>query len=115
MSTTEAEYMASGDAGRESVWLRQLLKDLGYYPTDEPVPIYNDNTGCIHLSKNPVDHDRSKHIALRHHWLRENVQAGTIELSHIASEDNQADLLTKSLPPATFQHLRVELGVKPRG
>src|ERR1700712_3081802 len=104
--------MASGDAGRESVWLQQLLKDLGYYPTDEPVPIYNDNTGCIHLSKNPVNHDRSKHIALRHHWLWENVQAGAIQLSYVTSEDNQVNPLTKSPPPATFQPLCMGFGMK---
>jgi hypothetical protein len=57
----------------------------------------NDNAGTIALSKNPVHHERSKHIGLRHHFLRERVEDNTISLSHVPSADNIADLLTKGL------------------
>jgi hypothetical protein len=76
-----------------------------------PIPIYNDNNGCIALSKNPVHHDKSKHIAMRHHFLREKVEDGSIDLSDVPSASNIADLLTKSLPADTFTRLCELLGV----
>jgi hypothetical protein len=112
LSTTEAEYMASADAAQQATWLRLLLDDLQLGPpTDSPIPIYNDNNGCIALSKNPVHHDKSKHIAMRHHFLREKVEDGSIDLSHVSSASNIADLLTKSLPVDTFTRLCELLGV----
>jgi hypothetical protein len=112
LSTTEAEYMASADAAKQATWLRLLLDDLQLGPpTDSPIPIYNDNNGCIALSKNPVHHDKSKHIAMRHHFLREKVEDGSIDLSHVSSASNIADLLTKSLPVDTFTRLCELLGV----
>lgn len=82
-------------------------------PLDGPLPILNDNVGAIQLSKNPVHHDRSKHIGLRHHFIRERVADGTVELSHVASEHNLADLLTKPLPAPAFEHLRDHIGLQP--
>ena len=75
------------------------------------MPILNDNQGAIALSKNPVHHERSKHIALRHHFLREKVEDKSITLSHVPSADNIADLLTKALPGPTFDRLRGLLGL----
>jgi hypothetical protein len=112
LSTTEVEYMASADAAKQATWLRLLLDDLQLGPpTDSPIPIYNDNNGCITLSKNPVHHDKSKHIAMRHHFLREKVEDGSIDLSDVPSASNIADLLTKSLPADTFTRLCELLGV----
>jgi hypothetical protein len=89
LSTTEAEYMASADPAKQATWLRLLLNDLQLGPpTDMPIPIYNDNNGCIALSKNPVHHDKSKHIAMRHHFLREKVEDGSIDSSHVSSASN---------------------------
>jgi hypothetical protein len=99
LSTTEAEYMASCDAGRQGVWLKQLLIDLGCWE-EGPIHIFNDNLGAIALSKNPVKHAANKHIEMRHFWLRDNVNSNTLDLSHIATERNQADLLTKGLTEA---------------
>ena len=73
----------------------------------------NDNAGAVALSKNPVYHERSKHIGLRHHYLRERVEDGTISLLHIPSTNNLADLFTKPLPRDQFQKLRSLLGVNP--
>jgi hypothetical protein len=115
LSTTEAEYMASADATRQAIWLRQLLDDLQMGLKDgEAVSILNDNAGAIALSKNPVHHNRSKHIALRHHFLREQVTEGMVDLAHIPSVDNLADLLTKPLPRDTFDRLRGRIGLSPR-
>ena len=80
----------------------------------EAVSILNDNAGAIALSKNPVHHNRSKHIALRHHFLREQVTEGMVDLAHVPSVDNLADLLTKPLPRDTFDRLRGRIGLSPR-
>ena len=102
LSTTEAEYMASADAARQAIWLRLLLDNLGLGLKGKPFPILNDNAGTIALSKNPVYHKQSKHIGLRHHFLCEQVDKGTITLSHVSSAENIADCLTKALPRDTF-------------
>jgi hypothetical protein len=69
--------MASADATRQAIWLRQLVDDLQMGLKDgEAISILNDNTGAIAISKNPAHHNRSKHIALRHHFLREQVTEG---------------------------------------
>ena len=106
--------MASADATRQAIWLKLLLSDFGLdHPT--PVPILNDNQGAIALSKNPVHHKRSKHIALRHHFLREKVEDKSITLEHVPSAENIANLLTKSLPGPTFEQLRQLLGIVGEG
>ena len=63
------------------------------------------------MSKNPVHHKRSKHIGMRHHFLREKVEDGTISLDHVRSEENLADVLTKGLPKDVFEKHRENLGV----
>lgn len=105
--------MASADAARQALWLRLLLEDLDK-PTKGPFPILNDNNACIQLSKNPVHHDRSKHIDMRHHFLRDRTADNSIVLSHVPSPDNLADLLTKPLPSEKFNDLRQRLGVSRR-
>ena len=91
LSTTEAEYMASADASRQAIWIRLFLDNLGLGLGDKPLQIYNDNAGTVALAKNPVHHERTKHIALRHHFIRENVEDGTVSLHHISTENNLAD------------------------
>ena len=68
LSSTEAEYMALSEAGREATWLRNLYGELGY-PQKEPTVIKGDNDGSVVLTHNPQFHQRSKHIAIRHHWV----------------------------------------------
>jgi hypothetical protein len=114
LSTTKAEYMASADATQQAIWLKLLLSDLGIDHSN-PVPLFNNNQGTIALSKNPVHHKRSKHILLRHHFLREKVENQSIELAHIPSAENIADLLTKALPGPTFERLRGLLGLADKG
>jgi hypothetical protein len=114
LSTTEAEYMSSADAARQAIWLRLFLDDLQLGLIDKPLPILNDNAGTIALAKNPVHHERSKHIGMRHHFLREKTEDKTISLSHVRSAENLADLLTKGLPREVFERLRELLGVKVR-
>jgi transposase InsO family protein len=110
MSTSEAEYMASCEAARQARWLKQLLSDIGLFK-EGPIPIFNDNVGAIQLSKNPVQHDRSKHIDMRHHYLRENVLNQQITLDYVPTQDNFADTLTKGLPKEPFLKFRKILGL----
>ena len=68
LSSAEAEYMAASQASCEALWLRKLLVDL-FNQVLRPIVIYYDNQSCIHLSENPVFHDRSKHIEIRYHFI----------------------------------------------
>ncbi|GKC02537.1 hypothetical protein Tco_0994147 [Tanacetum coccineum] len=72
ISTIEAEYVSAGKAFQQALWMKQALIDYGVRLDD--VPIMCDNKGAIDLSKNPVQHSRTKHIEIRHHFLRDNVQ-----------------------------------------
>lgn len=96
--------MASADATWQAIWLKLLLLDLGFDHSD-PIPILNDNQVAIAHSKIPVHHQQSKHIALRHHSLRKQVEDKSIALNHVPSAENIADLLTKALPRSTFEKL----------
>jgi hypothetical protein len=96
LSSAEAEYMAVSAAVQEAVYMRQLLADLGF-PQEQPTVIYEDNQGCIALSENPIMHKRTKHIDIRHHFIRERVESNEIVLQYVATEHQLADLLTKPL------------------
>jgi hypothetical protein len=114
LSTTEAEYMALAAAAQEVVWLRLLLKDLGHEQAG-PTTIRGDNMGSLHLVKNPVLHSRTKHIDIRHHYIRELVGAGAVDVVHQRTEEMEADLLTKALYAPRFQELRGRLGLRLSG
>jgi hypothetical protein len=110
LSTAEAEYMAASQATCEALWLRKLLVDL-FDQELRPTVIYCDNQSCIQLSENPVFHDRSKHIEIRYHFIRDYVQRGAVELRHISTDEQVADILTKSLGRGKFVFFRDKLGV----
>ncbi|GJT72526.1 hypothetical protein Tco_1031812 [Tanacetum coccineum] len=109
ISTTEAEYVSAGKACQQALWMKQALIDYGVRLDD--IPIMCDNKGAIDLSKNPVQHSRTKHIEIRHHFLRDNVQKGNISIEKVSSEDNIADILTKPLKREPFNYLRLGLGM----
>ncbi|GJR45098.1 retrovirus-related pol polyprotein from transposon TNT 1-94 [Tanacetum coccineum] len=109
ISTTEAEYISAGKACQQALWMKQALIDYDVQLDD--VPIMCDNKGAIDLSKNPVQHSRTKHIEIRHHFLRDNVQKGHISIEKVASVDNIADILTKPLKRESFNYLRLGLGM----
>ncbi|GJT29561.1 retrovirus-related pol polyprotein from transposon TNT 1-94 [Tanacetum coccineum] len=87
ISTTEAEYVSAGKACQQALWMKQALVDYGVRLDD--IPIMCDNKGAIDLSKNPVQHSRTKHIEIRHHFLHDNVQKGNISIEKVSSEDNR--------------------------
>ncbi|GJT29367.1 retrovirus-related pol polyprotein from transposon TNT 1-94 [Tanacetum coccineum] len=98
ISTTEAEYVSAKKACQQALWMKQALIDYDIRLDD--VPIMCDNKGTIDLSKNPVQHSRTKHIEIRHHFLRDNVQKGHISIEKVPSVHNIADILTKPLKRA---------------
>ncbi|GJR58541.1 copia protein [Tanacetum coccineum] len=109
ISTTEAEYVSTGKACQQALWMKQALVDYGNLLDD--IPIMCDNKGAIDLSKNPVQHSRTKHIEIRQYFLRDNVQKGNISIEKVPSEDNIADILTKPLKRESFNYLCLGLGM----
>ncbi|GKF60361.1 hypothetical protein Tco_0177147, partial [Tanacetum coccineum] len=104
ISTTEAEYVSTRKACQQALWMKQALIDYD-------VPIMCDNKDAIDLSKNPVQYSRTKHIEIRHHFLRDNVQKGHISIEKVPSVDNIAGILTKPLKRESFNYLRLGLGM----
>jgi hypothetical protein len=102
LSTAEAEYMALSTAAQEVSWLRKFLVNFGLDQNKATV-IFEDNQGCIALAKNPVSHERTKHIDIRYHFIRELVEAKMIDLQYLPTADMLADLLTKGM--ARDRHL----------
>jgi transposase InsO family protein len=110
LSTTEAEYMAASEAAREAVYWRMFLTALGF-DVSQPTLIMSDNQGSIALSKNPEHHERTKHIDVRHHYLREQVESKTIKLDYISTDQMVADALTKPLARDRHRMLAKEMGL----
>jgi hypothetical protein len=111
LSSCEAEYIAGTGAVCQGVWLARLLGEL----TDEDTrkfELFIDNKSAISLSKNPVFHDRSKHIDLRYHFIRECAEVGKVEVKYVNTEEQLADILTKPLGRIRFQELRSKIGMK---
>ena len=102
LSSCEAEYIALVECIKEILWLLQHFRFLGI-KIESPVVIGIDNQAAIALAKNPVLHEKSKHIDTRHHFIRQAVQDGLIRLQYINTVENIADILTKSTSTATFQ------------
>nr|GEW87408.1 copia protein [Tanacetum cinerariifolium] len=109
ISTTEAEYLSAGKACQQALWIKQALIDYDVRLND--VPIMCDNKGAINLSKNPVQHSSTKHIKIRHHFLRDNVPKEHISIEKLPSVDNIADILTKPLKGESFNYLCLDLGM----
>ncbi|GKB23676.1 hypothetical protein Tco_0863077 [Tanacetum coccineum] len=110
ISTTEAEYIAMSGCCAQILWMRSQLKDYGFL--FNKIPLYCDNKSAIALSCNNVQHSRSKHIDIRHHFIREQVENGVVELYFVETNYQLADILTKALPRERFEFLLPRLGMK---
>jgi hypothetical protein len=99
-STAEAEYIAASTASREAVWLRKLLSNL-----------FRTYTVTIKAAENPVFHDRSKHIEMRYHYIRDMIQRKFLSLQCVPTAEQTADIFTKPLPLIKFVYFRDKLGV----
>ena len=109
LSTSEAEYVASGACCAQLLWMKQTLRDYGYEFTK--IPLLCDNESAIKLAKNPVHHSRTKHIEIRHHFLRDHQLKGDIVLRHVRTHKQLADIFTKPLDEKRFCALRSELNI----
>ncbi|XP_020680552.1 uncharacterized protein LOC110098160 [Dendrobium catenatum] len=107
-SSTEAEYRAIAANTTEIIWLRRLLQELDC-PQNGSTTLYCDNTSTIALANNPVYHARTKHIEIDCHFIQECIQNNSINVHHISTKDQLADLFTKSLPNARFKELTNKL------
>ena len=96
LSTTEAKYMAMSEATKEAIHLKRFLQELGE-SGKKSIKLLVDNYSPQKLATNPVYHARTKHIDIRHHFVREIVESGEIVLEHVASDNMPADILTKAL------------------
>jgi hypothetical protein len=89
--------------------MRQTLRDYGY--KFSKVPLLCDNESAIRMAGNPIEHSRTKHIAIRYHFLEDHQQKGDIEIAYINTKDQLADIFTKPLDEKTFTKLRNELNI----
>nr|GEX77681.1 copia protein [Tanacetum cinerariifolium] len=109
ISTTEAKYVSARKACQQALWMKQALIDYDIRIDD--VLIMCDNKGAIDLSKNPVQHSRTKHIEICHHFLRDNVQKEHISIEKVPPVDNITGILTKPLKRESFNYLHLGLGM----
>ena len=112
VSTTEAEYIEASEASKEAIWLRRILHELlscltNPKPGKSALPnasitLHIDNQATIKLIQNPRFHERTKHIEIKHHYIRETFENGEIDLQHVSTNNYLADIMTKSLPATTI-------------
>jgi hypothetical protein len=108
-STTEAEYVAAASCCSQLLWITYTMSDFGEEYAH--VPLQCDSNSGISVAKNPMLHSKTKHIEVRYHFLRDNVEKGKITLIHVPTHNQLADIFTKPLDQATFTRLQGELGV----
>ena len=109
-SSAEAEYIAATMTTNQTIWLRRILEDMGERQND-PTEIFYDNKSAIAITKNLVYHSRTKHIAIKYHFVKEAASKGEIELKYCNTKEQAADIFTKALPRQRFELLREILGV----
>jgi hypothetical protein len=109
LSTAEAEYIVAGSCCTQLLWMKTLL---GNYRFSRDTMVINcDNISAINISKNPVQHSRTKHINITHHFLCDLVESEVVSLSFIPTENQLADIFTKPLDGNRFESLRKAIGV----
>ncbi|KAK4258396.1 hypothetical protein QN277_007851 [Acacia crassicarpa] len=113
LSSCEAEYMAAAACTCQAIWLKNILNEL-HQKQEGPVTIYVDNKSAISLAKNPVSHNRSKHIDTKYHFIREQVKNKVVELIYCRTEEQIADIFTKPLKADVFHKLKSMIGMRSR-
>ncbi|KAM2898135.1 hypothetical protein COP2_007704 [Malus domestica] len=115
-STTEAEYVAAAEAGKEAFWMMKFITELGVVPTiTSPVTLYCDNNGAIAQAKEPRAHQKNKHIDRRFNIIRRYAAEGKINILKVASADNVADPLTKPMSQIQLDRHMEKMGIRYMG
>jgi hypothetical protein len=109
LSTSEAEYIAAGSSCSQLVWMKQMLKE--YNVEQDVLTLYWENLSAINISKNSIQHSRTKHIDIRHHFIRDLVEEKVVTLEHVDTEEQLANIFTKALDAKQFEKLRGKLGI----
>ncbi|WVZ62691.1 hypothetical protein U9M48_012405 [Paspalum notatum var. saurae] len=110
-SSAEAEYRAVANGVAEASWLHQLLQEL-HRPLQRTTLVYCDNVSAVYLSSNPVQHQRTKHVEIDLHFVRERVAAGAVRVLHVPTSSQFADLFTKGLRSFVFMEFRSSMNVR---
>ena len=110
LSSAEAEFRGIARGLAEVLWIRKLLNEIGF-PQTEASMIMCDNKAAIQISENPVQHDRTKHVEVDRHFIKEKLEAGIIELPFVKSEDQLADILTKAVNRRIFNNCLFKLRI----
>ncbi|GJX01460.1 hypothetical protein Tco_0185373 [Tanacetum coccineum] len=110
ISSTEAEYIALSGCCAQILWMRSQLTDYGFH--FNKIPLYYDNKSTIALCCNNVQRLRAKHIDVRYHFIKEQVENGIVELYFVRTEYQLADIFTKPLPRERFNFLIKKLGMR---
>jgi hypothetical protein len=111
-SSTEAEYIALWEGGKEASWLRNLYNELDQ-TQEQPTAIMSDSTGAVAIALNPIFHKRTKHINSNFHWVREKIEAGRFYPIQIRDEEQTADVMTKPLHAEKHRRHTKEMSISP--
>jgi hypothetical protein len=110
-SSTEAEYISASSAGRDIIWMRTLMKEIGH-DISTPSPLMVDNQSALKVLRNPELHGRMKHIDIKMHWIRDAIKRGDITVHFLPTNDMIADIFTKPLPKPAVERHRLALGLE---
>ncbi|XP_059590838.1 retrovirus-related Pol polyprotein from transposon RE1 isoform X3 [Vitis vinifera] len=109
-SSAEAEYRALAQGICEGIWIKRVLSELGQ-TSSSPILMMCDNQAAISIAKNPVHHDRTKHVEIDRHFITEKVTSETVKLNYVPTKHQTADILIKALPRPNFEDLTCKLGL----
>ncbi|CAL2275894.1 unnamed protein product [Prunus armeniaca] len=110
-SSAEAEYRRMGQGVCELLWLRRLLRDLGFRP-QKPMDLNCENKAAIAIAHNPIQHDRTKHVEVDRHFVKEKLDAGIISFPFISFENQLVDVLMKAVSTTIFLDSLDKLGMR---
>jgi hypothetical protein len=112
-TTTEAEYVSLTYAAKEATWLARLLKQVGYNGNNvRPVKLYGDNQPSFQLVASEGHHERTKHVDIYYHYIKDQVKDGHLTLEHVGTKDMAADGLTKPLDNVAQQRFLRQVGLR---
>ena len=109
-TSAEAEFRAMAYGICEGMWLQRILKELGI-TLNSTMTVLCNNKAAISSAKNPVQHNRTKHVEIDRHFIKEKIEGGIVRLMYTPSSHQAADILTKALPKASYENIKSKLGM----